>query len=114
MEFSIIDDEKLEHEVWQEVNLIGMPKKSKSPVANVSKMLIELSDMCQWYLTGTRHDPEEITRIDGVWKMVDASLRDFDLSNIEKIRKEIGPMLRSQREVLRDRYVEKAKQRFKS
>jgi len=113
MEFSYADEEKLELEACiKAINLIGIPKKSKNPVAEVSKTLIELSDMCRWFLVGAGHDPKECERIDAVWTMVDSSLRDFDLPKIEQIRKEIGPMLREQRSVLRRRHIEGVKKQY--
>ena len=112
MEFSIADEEKLEQEtVLNEVNIIGTTK-SKAPTAEVAKSLIEMSDMCHMFLKGVDHEPDEQKRIDKVWSIVDDCLRNYEFDKIENMRREIGPMLRQQRELLRRNYVERLKEKY--
>jgi hypothetical protein len=112
LEFSIVDEEKLEQEAWMNaVNLIGT-QQSKNPTADISKVLIELSDICQTFLKGVGDEPKEHERIDKLWGIVDAHLRDYEFDKIEQIRQEIGPMLRQQRDVLHGKHLNQLKKRY--
>lgn len=112
LEFSIVDEEKLEQEAWMNaVNLLGT-QQTKGPTSDISKTLIELSDICQTFLKGAGDHPEERERIDKVWRIVDAHLRDYEFDKIEQMRKEIGPMLRQQREILRKKKMEQIKAKY--
>jgi len=112
MEFSIADENKLEEaSVLNEVNVIGT-EKSKAPTADVALALIEMSDMCNLFLKGADYELKEQGRIDKVWSIVDDCLRDYEFDKIEKMRREIGPMLRQQREVLRRNYADRLKEKY--
>ncbi len=103
-EFSLADEEKLAQE--QMLKVVD-ERSGKSPTDEVSGTVMEVSGICQAFLRSVDNDQKEVERIDKVWEVVDASLRDYDFEKIEKIRKEIGPLLLNQKSVFRDEQEEK-------
>ena len=107
-DFSLLDDDKVEQKF--DVSLINVAlAPSKSPVEDLAKILIEISDINYNFLKSVQQDEEERERIDKIWGIIDKGLYDYDFEKIEKIRKEIGPLLQKQRKIAFKRYQENLK-----
>lgn len=98
MEFSIEDEHKL---VTEEI-LKDLPDHQQE----LSKVLLEISSICNGFLDGVSYDLAECDRIDKLWVIIDNSLRDFDFEKIENIRAEIGGLLLRQKNVIFRKHVE--------
>ncbi len=111
LEITILDNDKLDQQYSLDfIDAQYLPPKS--PTEDLARMLIEISDMCQNYLKGVQHDPEERERIEKLWSIIDLNLRDFEFEKIERVRQEIGPLLQSQREVVYRKSIEKMRKKY--
>ncbi len=110
MEFSIVDESKIDETQWEDALYVG--KKDKNSTSGVSKILIEISDMCHEYLKSVKNISAEQKRIDKIWFIVDGYLRDYEFEQIENIKHQILPMLLGQQEVVRQQNIKMLKERY--
>ena len=112
VEFSIQDDEILELNDWKETLNPSMGADYIAPNEALAKMLIEISDICQKHLKAMDGDEGEQERIDGVWKLIDRSLMDYDIVKLEKIRADIELRLDEHRKAWVHKSKEKLKEKY--
>lgn len=101
MDFTVIDDEKLEIKMVQDVSGII------SPVEDLARVLIDISVMCKSHLKATENDSTEKNRIEKLWTLIDSYVLNFEFEKIEEIRYRIGPLLKQSLMLARKRYIEK-------
>lgn len=103
MEFSIKDDEKLvqaDH-IQHYLKIAGLPgERTHDAVAELSKSMVEISNICNMFLESVDYDDVECDRMDKLWKIVDDSLQNFDFEKIEGIRADIGGLILKHKENL--------------
>lgn len=104
LEFSLKDEENF---VIEEI----LQKADPDHQQEFSKVLLEISGICNSYLQSVDYDINECERIDKLWTIVDNSLRDYDFEKIETIRAEIGGLILRQKDAMSRKYVEEMQKR---
>ena len=95
VEISIEDEHSIASEIFRKGHEIN-------PTLEISRVLIELSNICNSFLSSVNYDENECARVDSLWKAVDDNLRDYDFESIENIRKAVGGIILKRKDKLRE------------
>ena len=101
MEFTVDDEKILAERDLEKYNWINDPQQQEV----FSRALLEISDICNAFLRSVDHSPVEVKIIDKLWQVVDDSLKDYEFESIEKIRRDLGALITSRKDLLRSKEI---------